>query len=298
MNITICTPTYNRGNLLGKLYESLKKQNYKSFQWLIIDDGSIDNTEEIVAQFIKEIVINIRYIKKENGGKHTALNLAIDEAEGELFWIVDSDDYIADDSLNYMWDQWNNIKDKSEFAGISGLRGYENGKVIGNTYEGEMIDTDALNYRYKYRIQGDKAEIYRTCILRQFKFPVFEGERYITESVVWNRIANKNLKLRYLNKVTYICEYLNGGLTNTSDKNIMDSWKGTTLYYKEMLSYKQIPMKEKIFNTIRSYVHYCYEKNLGVKEVLKITHNGIYIFSGIIIYILKVIKRKYYLMCK
>ena len=139
---------------------------------------------------------------------------------------------------------------------------------------------------------------YRTCILRQFKFPVFEGERYITESVVWNRIANKNLKLRYLNKVTYICEYLNGGLTNTSDKNIMDSWKGTTLYYKEMLSYKQIPMKEKIFNTIRSYVHYCYEKNLGVKEVLKITHNGIYIFSGIIIYILKVIKRKYYLMCK
>ena len=150
MNITICTPTYNRGNLLGKLYESLKKQNYKSFQWLIIDDGSIDNTEEIVAQFIKEKVINIRYIKKENGGKHTALNLAIDEAEGELFWIVDSDDYIADDSLNYMWDQWNNIKDKSEFAGISGLRGYENGKVIGNTYEGEMIDTDALNYRYKY----------------------------------------------------------------------------------------------------------------------------------------------------
>ena len=78
MNITICTPTYNRGNLLGKLYESLKKQNYKSFQWLIIDDGSIDNTEEIVAQFIKEKVINIRYIKKENGGKHTALNLAID----------------------------------------------------------------------------------------------------------------------------------------------------------------------------------------------------------------------------
>ena len=291
MNITVFTPTYNRANLLPKLYDSLKKQNFKLFEWLIVDDGSSDNTEEVVNNFIKENLINIRYIKKKNGGKHTALNLGIDNARGELFWIVDSDDYIVEDSLKYLWDKWSEIENKNEFAGLSGLRGYSNGSIIGTRGDNEYVDTDVLSYRYKYGILGDKAEVYRTDILRKFKFPEFKEEKYVTEAVVWNRIANKNFKLRFLNKVTYICEYLDGGLTNTSDKNIMESWKGTTLYYKELLSYKQVPLKDKILNGARAYLHYCYEKGIGFKGILNITKNPIYIILAWFVYMAKVSKR-------
>ena len=261
------------------------------FEWLIVDDGSSDNTEEIVNNFIKENLINIRYIKKENGGKHTALNLGIDNAIGELFWIVDSDDYIVEDSLKYLWDKWSEIENKNEFAGLSGLKAYNNGNIVGTKFNNDYVDVDTLTYRYKYKVLGDKAEVYRTDILRKFKFPEFEGERYVTEAVVWNRIANENLKLRFLNKVTYICEYLDGGLTNTSDKNIMESWKGTTLYYKELLSYKQVPLKDKILNGARAYLHYCYEKGIGFKGILNITKNPIYIILAWFVYMAKVSKR-------
>lgn len=291
MNITVCTPTFNRANLLEKLYSSLKKQNFKSFEWLIIDDGSSDNTEGIVNNFIREGLINIKYIKKKNGGKHTALNVGIDKAQGELFWIVDSDDYIEKGALKYIWDKWNEIENKNEFAGLSGLRGYTDGSIIGTKSDNEYIDTDALSYRYKYRISGDKAEVYRTDILRKFKFPEFTGEKYVTEAVVWNRIANNNFKLRYFNNVIYICEYLEGGLTNTSDKNIMESWKGTTLYYKELLSYKQVPLKDKILNGARAYLHYCYEKGIGFKEILNITKNPMYITLSWFVYSSKLSKR-------
>ena len=291
MNITVFTPTYNRANLLPKLYDSLKKQNFKLFEWLIVDDGSSDNTEEVINNFIKENLINIKYIKKKNGGKHTALNVGIDNAKGELFWIVDSDDYIVEDSLKYLWNKWSEIENKNEFAGLSGLRGYSNGSIIGTRGDNEYVDTDALSYRYKYGILGDKAEVYRTNILRKFKFPEFKGEKYVTEAVVWNRIANKNLKLRFLNEVTYICEYLEGGLTNTSDKNIMESWRGTTLYYKELLSYRQVPLKDKILNGARAYLHYCYEKGIGFKGILNITKNPIYIILSWFVYSAKLSKR-------
>ena len=289
--ITVCTPTYNRGHLLIKLYNSFKQQEFKEFQWLVVDDGSNDNTEEIIKKFIDENFIKIKYIKKANGGKHTALNVAIDNADGELFWIVDSDDYITNDSLKYIWSQWSNIKNKELYAGISGLRAYKNGTVIGTKYNEKYLDTDALSFRYKFKVQGDKAEVYRTSILKKHKFPEFKGEKYVTEALVWNRIANENFKLRYLNKITYICEYLDGGLTNTSDKNIMDSWQGTTLYYKELLRYKQVPLKDKILNGARAYLHYCYEKGIGFKGIFNITKNPLYLVLSWFVYISKLSKR-------
>ena len=291
MNITVCTPTYNRAHLLNKLYTSLKKQNYNSFQWIIVDDGSTDDTEAIVNEFIKENNINIRYIKKKNGGKHTALNIGIDNAEGELFWIVDSDDYIIDDALKYIWNKWCELKDKKDFAGLSALKGYENKKVIGTTVNEEYIDADVLTYRYKYRVLGDKSEVYRTDILKKYKFPEYREEKFLTEAVVWNRIANDGYKIRWFNKVIYICEYLEGGRTNTSDKNIMDSWQGTTLYYKELLSYKQVPLKDKILNGARAYLHYCYEKGIGFKGIFNITKNPLYIGLSWFVYVAKLSKR-------
>ena len=289
--ITVCTPTYNRGELLKYLFDSLSKQNFDSFEWIIVDDGSCDNTETIVKQFVLNATFPVIYLKKKNGGKHTALNLGIEYATGILCWIVDSDDYVTENSLNFIWESWNDIEDKNQYAGISGLKSYPDGKIIGNSTSEFFIDTDCLSYRYKYRIQGDKSEVYRTDILKKFPFPEFQNERFMTEALVWNRIANDGYKLRWTNEVIYICEYLDGGLTNTSDKNIVESWRGTTLYYKELLSYKQIPLKDKILNGARAYLHYCYEKGIGFKGIFAITHNLVYIFLSWVIYNAKLLKR-------
>lgn len=291
MKITVCTPTYNRGYLLDKLYNSLKIQKFKDFEWLIVNDGSTDNTEEIVNKYINENKININYINKKNGGKHTALNIGIDNARGELFWIVDSDDFIVENALETIWSWWQQIDNKKEFAGVSGLRGHNNKSVIGSYTDDEYLDADYLEYRYKYKIKGDKAEVYRTDILRMNKFPEFKGEKYVTEATVWNRIANQGYKIRWYNKIIYICEYLQGGLTNTSDANIIKSWNGTTLYYKEIINNNKIPIKEKILYAIRSYLHYCHEKNIGLRGILNITLNPFYILIGAFIILSKRIKR-------
>lgn len=289
--ITICTPTYNRGELLRCLFDSLNKQDFVDFEWIIVDDGSSDNTPAVVEKFKLTATFPIIYLKKKNGGKHTALNLGIQYATGELCWIVDSDDYITDNSLNFIWESWINIKDKEQYAGISGLRAYLDGSLIGNTVSDVFIDTDCLSYRYKYQIQGDKSEVYRTDILKKFTFPEYKNERFMTEAVVWNRIANEGYKLRWTNEIICICDYLNDGLTSNSDKNIMDSWEGTTLYYKEIMSYKQISIKDKLFNTVRSYIHYSYLKKLGFKEIFRITKNPFYIIFAFVLYELKLMKQ-------
>lgn len=121
--ITVFTPTYNRGNLLRCVYESLQKQTYKDFEWVIVDDGSTDETERIVTELKNEAKFPIIYKKKKNEGKHIAINEGCCLARGEWFFIVDSDDYLTDDALDAVNYYSNKIRDKSDFAGVVGLRG-------------------------------------------------------------------------------------------------------------------------------------------------------------------------------
>lgn len=296
--ITICTPTYNRGHLLKRLYDSLKKQSFNNFEWLVIDDGSTDNTKDIIESFIKEKFIQIKYINKLNGGKHTAINVAIENACSELFFIVDSDDMLVPNALYEVCECWEGIENKSEFAGVSGLRGFNEDKIIGNTFNQNYLDCDAIELRYKYKIQGDKAEVYRTDILKDNLFPVFKGEKFITEALVWNRIAKKGLKVRWFNKIIYITEYLDGGLTDNYDKLMIKNWRGTTLYYKELLSYNKISSYKKFISIYPEYINYCSKMGLGVSELNNLTSNQFKISLIKVIYslkkILKQIKEKKY----
>ena len=171
--ITIFTPTYNRAYIIEKLYYSLKSQVNKNFEWLVIDDGSNDDTELLFQKIQKDNNdVKIRYIKKENGGKHRAINLGVELAEGELFFIVDSDDILTKDAVQKIIEWEETITDKSKFAGVSGNRGYEENKLIGKTFLGEFIDATSLE-REKYKILGDKAEVFYTKILKKFKFPEY-----------------------------------------------------------------------------------------------------------------------------
>ena len=244
IKITIFTPTYNRDYIIINLYKSLLIQTLKDFEWLIIDDGSTDNTELLVSSFIKDNKINIRYIKQQNGGKHRAINKALEEAKGELFFIVDSDDQLVDNAIERILYYFDQIKEDSSFAGVCGVKAYFDGKKVGGVVDFDILDCSSILFRYNYRMKGDMAEVFRTEIFRKYLFPDIEGECFCPEALVWNRIGMK-YRLRYFNEKIYLCDYLQDGLTAKIVKLRMNSPLASMLYYSEL--YKiPIPFDQKL----------------------------------------------------
>lgn len=251
MFLSIFTPTYNRGHLLPRLYESLKKQSCKEFEWVIVDDGSLDNTKDIVQKFIDEREIIIKYSNQVNSGKHIAINKGAILAEGEFFFIVDSDDYLTPDSVQFIKEKCNLIRDIKSIAGISGRKGYSENKVIGSKLESfDNLICNALDFRYKFKISGDMAEVVKVKILRDFPFPVILGENFCTEGLIWGRIAQYYSFVWYSN-IIYIAEYLEGGLSASSCLIRMRNPKYATLYYAEH-QLLRIP----ILQNIKSNINY------------------------------------------
>lgn len=232
--ITIFTPTYNRRQLIERLYQSLLLQTQKNFEWLVIDDGSTDNTDEYFSELLsRPQPFPIRYIKQKNGGKHRAINNGVLNASGELFFIVDSDDYLTENAINKI-NQWvATLDDSHKWAGISGLRGHSDKKVIGQYNPLYFVDAKN-NERGKFHLEGDKAEVYFLNILKQFQFPEIPGEKFISEEIVWNAIARDGYYIRWFNEIIYVCDYLDGGLTKDKNKD-QSNPKGRLLWAKGQL---------------------------------------------------------------
>jgi glycosyltransferase involved in cell wall biosynthesis len=271
-NITIFTPTFNRGYLLRNLYESLKRQTVYDFEWIVIDDGSTDNTNELFEVWKKEIeIFPIVYIKVKNGGKHRAINKGVELAKGKLFFIVDSDDYLEDDAVASIIKWESTIKDsKHLYAGISGSRGYGVNELIGKTFDGEYVDATSLE-RIQYNIHGDKAEVFYTHILKKYKFPEFEGETFLTENIVWNKIAYDGYKIRWFNQIIYICNYLEDGLTKAGTNIFLKNPKGLGLSLKQQSLHNRLSLKGKMQLWCGYYLFlrhklstYEMSKNLGI----------------------------------
>lgn len=235
MRFTIFTPTYNRANLLPRLYQSLCRQSFSDFEWIIYDDGSNDDTINVVYSFIEEKKILIRLLngKTSGGGKHRAINRSIKYAIGELFFIVDSDDYLTDDSLSIIDFYEKSInKTSTKYCGVAGLRGHHDGSPLGDFWSKEYIDLTHIE-RTNDGIDSDLAEVFYTNVLINYPFPEFDNEPFIRESVVWNRIARDGYKIRYFNKVIYLCEYFEDGLTANSNHYTKISPKGMALSISE-----------------------------------------------------------------
>lgn len=267
--ISILTPTYNRGKLLSPLYDSLKKLTFEDFEWLIVDDGSEDDTEQYALSWIEHNIENaefpIRYIKKSNGGKHTAINRGVREASGELILILDSDDTLPADSLATIAQYYEQCKGYMDCAGVCGLMAHHDGQLIGSGFPKEPMYESALQFRYaeKGNVTGDLLEVYKTSVMREFPFPEIENEKFCPESLVWNRIANK-YKLFCFNKVIYYRDYLDGGLTSKIVRIRMNSPIASTMTYAEMLYYN-ISLKWKIRSAINYWrFRYCI-KNKALK---------------------------------
>ena len=260
--ISILTPTYNRGELLLPLYDSLKNLTFKDFEWLIVDDGSEDDTEQYALSWIAHNIENtefpIRYIKKSNGGKHTAINRGVREANGELILILDSDDTLPADSLATIAHYYEQCKGYKDCAGVCGLMAHHDGQLIGTGFPKEPMYESALQFRYaeEGNVTGDLLEVYKTSVMREFPFPEIENEKFCPESLVWNRIANK-YKLFCFNKVIYYRDYLEGGLTSKIVRIRMNSPIASTMTYAEMLDYN-ISLKWKIRSAINYWrFKYC-----------------------------------------
>lgn len=231
--ITIFTPVYNRAYIINQLYQSLLSQTNYDFEWLIIDDGSTDNIGELVNQWIADTEeFEIRFYRQPNGGKHRAINKGVQLANGDAFLIVDSDDYLTEDAIDIVYEYWTQIKDNTRFAGVSGLRMHQNRQVIGGRpHFDEYVDATNLE-RAAYGLEGDKAEVYKTDILKSFPFPEFEGERFVTEAVVWNKIAYQGYRIRWFNRSIIICEYLGDGLTANDEVLNIHNPKGWAAFLR------------------------------------------------------------------
>lgn len=279
--VTVFTPLYNRAYIIERLYTSLKNQTTKDFEWLVIDDGSTDNAQEkFDAWKNQDNGFEIRYIKCENGGKHRAINKGVLLAKGELFFIVDSDDCLPEDSISIIIEIEKSIENKSRFAGLSGVKRTLDDKLVGTTFESEYVDATALE-RGKYGITGDKSEVFYTEILKKYPFPEFEGEKFVTEDVVWSRIAFDGYKIRWTNAPIYICEYLDDGLTNQGRQIYINSPLGYALYVKQIARFKNMTTKEKI-----SYYYYFYydlKEKFSLREISKMLDTSMLLLGAKVI---------------
>lgn len=241
--VTVLTPTYNRKKEINNLYKSLMEQTDNRFIWLVIDDGSTDNTENLILEFQKNAKFEIVYIKKCNGGKHTALNLGFSLVKTELTIIVDSDDVLTPDAIEQICNKADYIR-KHNLAGVAFLRGYNESKCIGDKFPDDNAIMNDIDVRLKKGVSGDKSEVWKSDILRKYQFPVFEGEKFQGENYVWWQIA-REYNMLYVNKIIYITEYLEGGLTKSGRKLRIQNPLGG-MENSKMAFYPEFPLKTRV----------------------------------------------------
>lgn len=278
MKFTIFTPTYNRRELLKKLYESLKSQTYKDFEWLIVDDGSRDGTEETVASFLAEEILDIKYYYKENGGKQRAYNFGAEKAQGELFICLDSDDEYVYNGLEIIIDYWKKYENNDKIAGMGYLSVYPDGKVIGTEFPENEMTGSQFDIYSKYKVKGDKGLMFRTEVIKKYPFPVFEGEKFTTEAVVYNRIA-ENYKMVYINEKIEVKEYQKDGLTSEYNALLLRNPKGQALYHNERNRHN-MNFKEKLLNNA-VYYKFCKKAGYRFSRIWKESESRLFLLLGL-----------------
>ena len=258
--ITVFTPTYNRAYIISNLYESLKTQTFTDFEWLVVDDGSNDNTEALFENWINEDNFSIRYVKTPNGGKHRAINKGLELAEGELFFTMDSDDTLTNDALLKV-DMWfKNISDNPNFCGIVANRGYTATETINVPFSGAYLDKTLLDmYTYSENgvrvLAGERAFVFYTDFHKKYLYPEFIGEKFMTEAVTWNRMANDGYKVRFFNDIIWIFEYLDDGLTKAGSSVFLNNPRGYGLWLKEKSKF----MKDSLIKRLKMYYTFTFD---------------------------------------
>lgn len=269
---TVFTPSYNRASTLPRVYESLLSQTFRDFEWIIVDDGSTDDTPRLVNQWKERATFPIRYYRQENGGKHRAFNFGVRQAKGRLFLTIDSDDAIVPEALETLYLYWERIPTeiRHTYSAVTGLCVNAQGDLIGNAFPtDDYLDSNSIEIHAKYGVTGEKCGFQRTDLLREYPFPEIEGEKFIPESIVWNRLGLK-YKTRYINRVLRIYyENAEDGLTVASVRVRSQNPVGVRLYYKEYLELPLPKSFESYFRNLVNYVRFSFHGQIGVTQMVK-----------------------------
>ena len=234
--ITVFTPTYNRAYIIGQLYRSLQKQTFLNFEWVVVDDGSSDNTQELFTDWQQEQnPFPIHYVRQPNGGKCSAINHGLDLARGRLFFTVDSDDYLTDDALEKIicWEA--ELPSSGKYCGLAGNLGTSEKTTPNRLFDGGFWDGTALD-RYGI-VDGERAMVFYTDVHRQYRYPVFPGEKFLTEAVTWNRMANDGYRMRFYNDIIWVYEYKEDGLTKAGSSLFLNNPIGYGLVLREKAAF-------------------------------------------------------------
>lgn len=257
--ITIFTPTYNRAYCLHNCYQSLVNQTCTDFVWLIIDDGSTDNTKELVNGWIRENKIEINYYWQENQGMHGAHNSAYELIDTELNVCIDSDDYMPEQAIEKIIIFWNKYG-SDKVSGMIGLDSYSDGRIIGTKLPEDLKKSTLFNLYYKHGVSGDKKLVYRTDLTRKYPYPIFNNEKYVGLAYKYYML-DKEYEMLLMNEVLCCVEYLPDGSSLNMLNQYRKNPRGFAFYRKELM---KLPFTNSSFK-FRQAIHFI-SSNLLIKN--------------------------------
>ena len=264
--ITVFTPTYNRAKTLPRLYESLLSQTDKRFEWLIIDDGSTDTTEELVRNYMKDCAFEIRYIKRENWGLSQTINQGAELARGDIFFRIDSDDYATPDAIETIYSNWHLVEKDASLCGLVFLKQpFSSDKGISCPFT-ENIRCNFFDYRNLYVSNMYMAEVLKTEVIRMYKLPKFNEEKFCPEGVMWNRMSLKYDAI-YIPYPIYMYKYIEDGLTVNVRRVLKRNPIGTSTFFSELFQHDNLRPLFYVKNAI-SYWRYAISNGRSWRENL------------------------------
>ena len=265
MKYSIFTPSYNRGNLLPRVYQSLLRQQEQDFEWIIVDDGSVDQTQEIVDAMLSESKLNIRYLKKENGGKHTAHNLALSEARGEWFMCLDSDDILADDALIKL--NHAILMTQTSDCGIIGNKTTRDGRSLSGEISEGSIHRGMYGYQKHCNGYGEYALVFKRSVISNYAFPEVEGEHFMGESVLYDKLELDGYTFAVIHTCLQICEYQENGLSSNAYRLLEQNPTAYQIYHMQ-----RIDLVESLLECFRHSIQYW--------AFYRLSRNKCYVYHG------------------
>lgn len=263
--VTVYTPTYNRDYCLGQLYESLcrQTQNPENFEWLIVDDGSTDNTEEMVQKWINEASFNISYYKQKNEGKMAKLNFAHKIIETELCVCIDSDDFLLDDTIEIILNKWKEVRDDNSIAGVVGEAIDKHNETIGTKFPKEINRVKFVDFD-KLKIKGDKIFVYRTNIISNCPpYPSLKGERFPAPGYLY-RLIDVDYDLSVIHRPISVKDYLEDGLSKNKYSQFKKAPNSFCFYRQERMR-----LANSYSEKFRNAIHYVSSCMFAKKNIFK-----------------------------
>lgn len=233
MLISVFTPTYNRADLIHRVFNSLNAQAFTDFEWIIVDDGSTDGTAEVLEGFRAEASYPVKIHRRENRGKSQSINDGLELAEGELFICFDSDDWCTPNALARIAEVWTRLSvvEREDYAGVSCLKVLQDGSLVGEDYARMQTKGESYVDRFNKRIKGDKWEIIRTDLHRAARYDLGEGERYMAPEYAWLKIGTTH-KTVFVNEALSVVEYQAEGISLNNLSHRISSPVSATRFYR------------------------------------------------------------------